>query len=141
MPRTSSETLAAVVDRRSRYVMAVKTRRREAVTSYGRLLAVSPAATLTLDNDVAHASYEELGIPTYFCHPYRSWEKPTIENTFQRLRRWIPKHANVHEYSAAVIRAIIDGMNHTPRKCLDWKMPVEIFKGLCIQTFPPECCT
>ena len=141
VPRTSSRTIAAVVDRRSRYLIAEKIRRRDAIASYGRMLDDTAARSLTLDNDVAHARHAELAVATYFCHQYRSWEKPTIENTFQRLRRWIPKAANVQDYSAASVHAIIDRMNRTPRKCLGWRMPIEVFKGLSIQTFPRECCT
>lgn len=141
VPRTSSRTIAAVVDRMSRYLMGEKIRRRDAIRSYGRMLARERAQSLTLDNDVCHARHADLAVATYFCHPYRSWEKPTIENTFQRLRRWIPKSANIQDYSRVGIRAIIDRMNHTPRKCLGWKMPVEVFKGLSIQTAPAECCT
>jgi len=141
VPRTSSRTLAAVVDRKSRYLIAEKIRRRDAIMSYGRMLKGEPVHTLTLDNDVAHVHHRELSTATYFCHPYRSWEKPTVENTFQRLRRWIPKHANIQGYSIPSIRAIIQRMNRTPRKCLGWRMPIEVFKGLSIQTFPKECCT
>lgn len=141
VPRTSSSTIAAVVDRMSRYLIAEKIRRRSAIASYGRMLAREQAHTLTLDNDVCHVHHADLTVATYFCHPYRSWEKPTVENTFQRLRRWIPKPANIQNYSSSDIHAIIDRMNATPRKCLGWRMPVEVFKGLSIQTVPAECCT
>lgn len=141
VPRTSSRTIAAVVDRMSRYIIGEKIRRRDAIQSYGRMLDRERVRSLTLDNDVCHALHADLALATYFCHPYRSWEKPTVENTFQRLRRWIPKSANIQDYSVSAIRAIIDRMNRTPRKCLGWKMPVEIFKGLTLKTVPVECCT
>lgn len=141
VPRTSSRTIAAVVDRKSRYLMAEKIQRREAVMSYGRMLERVSARTLTLDNDVCHVHWRRLAVATFFAHQYRSWEKPTVENTFQRMRRWIPKSANIQDYSVAHIREIIDRMNRTPRKCLGWKMPIEVFKGLSLHTVPSECCT
>lgn len=140
VPRTSSSTVAAVVDRMSRYLMMEKIRRKNAIASCGRMLARTQAQSLTLDNDVCHMRHADLWLATYSCHPYRSWEKPTVENTFQRVRRWIPKAANIQDYSDAEIRAIMDRMNRTPRKCLGWKMPIEVFKGLSIQTVPKKCC-
>lgn len=83
--------------------------------------------TLTLDNGVENPRYEELNIPTYFCHPYSSWEKGGIENDFQRLRRWIPKKVSLSGYTDDKISAIMDKMNDTPRKCLNWRTPNEVW--------------
>jgi transposase, IS30 family len=86
--------------------------------------------TLTLDNGVENPRYEELDIPTYFCHPYSSWEKGGIENDFKRLRRWIPKKASLANYTDEQISAIMEKMNNTPRKCLNWKTPNEMWNEL-----------
>ena len=88
--------------------------------------------TMTLDNGVENPRYEELNIPTYFCHPYSSWEKGGIENDFMRLRRWIPKKATLTNYSDQDIYDIMRKMNNTPRKCLNWKTPNEIWDELYI---------
>jgi IS30 family transposase len=51
----------------------------------------------------------------------------TIENTFQRLRRFIPKKANLADYSQEDIVNIVNLMNNTPRKCLGYRTPAEVF--------------
>lgn len=129
VPRGAPETIAAVVDRASRYLRAVKIQRlREATEGYRQLLCSERTRSLTLDNGVENVRYEELGVPTYFAHPYRSWEKPTIENTFQRLRRYIPKKARLRDYTDEQISSMVDRMNNTPRKCLSYRTPKEVYE-------------
>ena len=141
VPKSSKATLAGLVDRHSLYFLAVKIPRRgEAITGYGRLLSRTSVHSLTLDNGVEHAHYEILGVPTYFSHPYRAWEKPIIENTFQRLRRFIPKKARLDDYSEEQISAILKLMNNSPRKCLSYRTPEEVFQGTDIHFAHNGCC-
>ena len=84
--------------------------------------------SLTLDSGPENVRHKKLQVPTFFCHPYRSWEKPTIENSFQRMRRWIPKKSRLEDYSNEDIASIIEKMNNTPRKCLGYSTPAEVFK-------------
>jgi IS30 family transposase len=86
--------------------------------------------SFTLDNGVENVRYEELNIPTYFCDAYASWQKGGIENDFMRLRRWIPKKASLSNYSNQDIHDIMNKMNNTPRKCLNWKTPNEEWNEL-----------
>ena len=86
--------------------------------------------SFTLDNGVENVRYEELGISTYFCDPYSSWQKGGIENDFMRLRRWIPKKSSLNDYSEQDIYVIMEKMNNTPRKCLNWKTPNEVWNEL-----------
>lgn len=133
-PKDSSHTLVAIVDRRSRFLMALKVNQmREAMEGFEALLANTNAHSLTLDNGLENIRYESLSIPTYFCHAYSSWEKGTIENTFQRLRRFIPKKARLEDFSEEEIASIVNKMNNTPRKCLGFKTPAQVFKE---QTLP-----
>jgi len=82
---------------------------------------------MTLDNGVENARHEELKVKTYFCHPYSSWEKPIVENTFGRLRRFIPKKTSLTNYTDEQISPIIEMMNDTPRKKLGYRTPREVF--------------
>ena len=147
VPRSSTATLAGAVDRASRYFLSKKIfRLKEAMTAFKEMFKPHSPLSLTLDNGPENARYAELDIPTFFCHPYSAWEKPTIENTFQRLRRYIPKKANLGNYSDEQISAIVDKMNNTPRKCLGFKTPKEVFFQQSIQLQIPflqfnECCT
>lgn len=88
----------------------------------------------TLDNGIENVKYEELekalGIKTYFCDPYSSWQKPGIENANKLIRRFIPKGADISLYSDAFIRREIQKLNDTPRKALGWKTPNEVMTKL-----------
>lgn len=128
-PKHSPQTLVAIVDRKSRCIFARKVRRlRQSMEEGFCKLVPDGAHSMTLDNGPENVRHKSLGIPAYFCHPYHSWEKGTIENTFQRLRRWIPKKARLENYSASEIAAIMCRMNNTPRKCLGYRTPAEVFK-------------
>lgn len=86
--------------------------------------------TITHDNGIENKNHEDvakaLSITTFFCNPYSSWEKGSIENTIGRIRRFIPKGADISTYSDEDIAAIEHWLNHTPRKCLGYKTPYEV---------------
>lgn len=128
--KTDNEVISGVRERISRKLFICKVPRlRYAIDGFKQML--NPyheiAETFTLDNGVENVRYEELNILTYFCHPYSSWEKGGIENDFMRLRRWIPKKSSLLDYTAEQISAIMEKMNNTPRKCLNWKTPNEVW--------------
>ena len=129
--KSEKARITGIVDRRAKYLNLKRVSRlREAVLAYNRMLKANKALSCTMDNGPENASWQHMHLPTYFCHPYSSWEKPTIENTFQRLRRFIPKKSRLSQYSDDDISTIVDKMNNTPRKCLNWKTPKEIFYNL-----------
>lgn len=66
-----------------------------------------------------------LNIPIYFCNPYHSWEKGTVENTVGRIRRFLPKGKSLDTVSEKQIRSIELHLNNTPRKCLGFLTPCE----------------
>lgn len=85
--------------------------------------------TITTDNDILFRDHqtlaELLGVRIYFCHPYHSWEKGTVENTNGVIRKDIPKSANISRYSKAFIRKLEDKLNRRILKCLDYRTPAE----------------
>ena len=85
--------------------------------------------TMTLDNDILFRMHNTLeillNIPIYFCHPYHSWEKGTVENTNKYIRQYIPKGSDISRYSKGQIRLIEDKCNQRFMKCLDYKTPEE----------------
>lgn len=135
--KSEKTRLTGIVDRKAKYLNLKKVPRlREAVIAYNRMLKANRALSCTLDNGPENASWKRMRIPTYFCRPYSAWEKGTMENTFQRLRRFIPKKSRLSKYSDDDISVIVDKMNNTPRKCLNWKTPKEVFYNLSMeQTF------
>jgi IS30 family transposase len=132
--RTGSKTaLDVLVERKARYSRLRKIHNLQPQTNNIALMCMTnnlKIQTLTYDNGIENRHHEELAqmlsITTYFCNPYSSWEKGTIENMNGRIRRFIPKGADLNDYSVAQIQAIEDWLNHTPRKCLNYRTPYEI---------------
>ncbi len=85
--------------------------------------------TITLDRGPENKRHQEIakrtGMPVYFCNPYHSWEKGTVENTIGRLRRFIPKGESVDQVTPRQLFLIQETMNDTPRKVLGFLTPNE----------------
>lgn len=85
--------------------------------------------TMTTDNDILFRHHKKLEkllkIQIYFCHPYHSWEKGTVENTNKYIRKDIPKGADISRYSSVFIQSIEDKLNRRPMKCLKYFTPAE----------------
>ena len=133
--KTDSEAVVGLTERMSRFILIDKVPRLK-YTVNGFKMLLNPhrntVKSLTLDNGVENVRYGELNIDTYFCHPYSSWEKGSIENLFKRLRRFIPKKSSLKDYTREQIIGFAEIMNNTPRKCLNWKTPREVFEEQCI---------
>jgi len=69
--------------------------------------------------------------PVYFAHPRSPWERGTNENANGRLRRVFRKCFNFATVTQRDINATVWIMNHTKRKCLNWRTPCEVFRRCC----------
>lgn len=140
-PKGEADTLVGAVERKSLYLLARRVRRLK-YSMDGFKSILNPhhnlIKSLTLDNGLENFRHQELGIDTYFCDPYSSWQKPLIENSFGRLRRFIPKGSKLVNYTDEKISAIIELMNNTPRKRLGFRTPQEVFSELYLKE---RCCT
>lgn len=85
--------------------------------------------TMTTDNDLLLRHHKELerllGVKIYFCHPYHSWEKGTIENTNGEVRKDIPKGSDISRYARRFIRSIEKKLNDRYMECLNYATPQE----------------
>lgn len=85
--------------------------------------------TMTTDNDILFQHHKKLEkllrIKIYFCHPYHSWEKGTVENTNKYIRKDIPKSSDISRYSKSFIQSIEQKLNRRPMKCLNYLTPRE----------------
>jgi transposase, IS30 family len=96
-----------------------------------RSLPAALRRTLTIDNGTEFAYHyqlrDELGIDTYFCDPHAPWQKGGIENAIGRLRRRLPRKADLATLAQLELVALVESYNTTPRKCLAFRTPHEIF--------------
>lgn len=85
--------------------------------------------TITLDNDILfkmHKTLEQLlQVKIYFCHPYHSWEKGSIENANKAIRKYIPKGSDLSKYYSEYIQNLEEHLNGRFMKCLEYKTPQE----------------
>lgn len=102
--------------------------------------------SITFDNGTEFAEHHvlssSLGIQTYFCDPYKPWQKGGVENAIGRLRRWLPRKTNLAAISSKQLQHLAALYNHTPRKCLGWQTTAEVLSKLlhfkCESTSPPS---
>jgi len=140
--RSTKTSLSVEVDRKLRYTKITKVKNKtggekqkvlQSVTNTLQSLQKSNkpvVRSFTLDGGPENTSHlevtKETGVPVYFCHPYHSWEKGTVENTIGRIRLFFPKGISLHTVSDATIQWVENKMNNTPRKCLGWATPNEM---------------
>jgi len=90
----------------------------------------------TLDNGKENHMHikltEELGMRTYFAHPYSSWERGTNENTNGLIRRYFPKGTNFRTITQDELNEVVEELNNRPRKVLGFKTPNEVFNSYTI---------
>ncbi len=88
--------------------------------------------SLTYDNGTKNTNHLEtnhvLGTKSFFCAPFHSWEKGTVENTIGLVRRYLPKKTDLAKVSLKEFKAIERWLNNRPRKCLGFKTPAEVFR-------------
>jgi transposase, IS30 family len=86
--------------------------------------------SITLDNGIEFKHHEKIGCLAFFCHPYSSWQKGQVEYAMRLLRRLIPKKSSLENLSQYQLQQFLNLLNNTPRKCLNWKTPHQVFYNL-----------
>jgi len=137
--RRSPQALQVTVERKTRYArLAQLTKKgaREMSTALTRRLSRYPQAlrrSLTYDNGSENTEHvhtnQVLGTRSYFCEPFHSWERGTVENTIGLVRRFFPKQTDLAQISKSRVQSVERWLNHRPRKCLGFKTPAEVFKA------------
>lgn len=125
-------SLLVLVERKTRYPFVVYCADRTAAAVNAlifTLLQSMPLKSLTLDNDVSfkkHKALSELiGAVVFFCHPYTSSEKGTVENRNRVVRRTVPKKTDLSQVPSEMIQMIQMKMRNRPMKCLEYRTPQE----------------
>lgn len=88
--------------------------------------------TITVDNDLLLKKHKELekilDVKIYFCDPYSSWQKGSIENANKNIRKYIPKGDDISRYSEYKIKKIEEKLNNRIMECLDFLTPYEVLE-------------
>jgi transposase, IS30 family len=126
MERTSRFTfLLANEDKRSAAVVG-------GIADVLRGLPEGARRTITFDRGSEFAGYavldRDLAVEAYFCDPHSPWQKGAVENTNGRVRRFLPRHCEPDALGRVRLRRLADRLNDTPRRCLGYRTPREVFE-------------
>jgi IS30 family transposase len=128
------------VERKSRLVRLARLDSKHAAPlsqATNRLLGKLPKClrrTMTADNGTEFADFKTieqgLGVKVYFANPHSPWERGLNENTNGILRRWLPKGSDFSKVTNKQLAEIQRMMNNRPRKCLNYRTPLEVINAL-----------
>jgi len=128
--------IATLVERRSRFTLLVKLRRKDAQTvaaALSRKIRTLPRdlrRSLTLDRGPEFAAHKKFTVTSdvlvYFCDPKSPWQRGTNENTNRLLRQYFPDGTSFSQYSQTQLNKISDRLNQRPRKTLQYQTPASM---------------
>jgi len=139
------QAILVVQERQSRFLMLFKLDNKQAfgvackLEKFFRCLPRELVQSITFDNGTEFAEHHRLhamGMSTYFCDVRSPWQKGGIENAIGRLRRPLPRKTDLAKLGVDDLVHLVVLYNNTPRKCLNFKTPAEIF---CKQLLHFEC--
>jgi len=124
-------------ERKTRLTLMARLMGKTAAETISTLMAILKRLTpemrgsVTFDNDTTFARHAwlrgMLSETTYFCDAYASWQKGGVENANGRIRRWLPRNTDLDALDDDDIQEIAMTLNLTPRKCLQFRSPLEAF--------------
>lgn len=137
--RKSLAAIGVILERKARYVKLAALKRKSAGllrSAINRRLGRIPRhmrRTITYDNGPENSEHllvnKRIGTESFFCEPYHSYEKGSIEQVIGLLRRWIPKGCDLSKVSSRQLKKIEKRINARPRKCLQYLAPSDIYKN------------
>lgn len=138
--KTDKTAVSATVERKSRIIRLGKLKDLKAGTKRKLLVARFKKEdkifkkTMTIDRGPENSEHEwftkQTSMPVYACNAYHSWEKGFVENGIGRLRYFIPKKSSVDHLTQKELTIIEEIMNNTPRKCLGFLTPNEVYERI-----------
>jgi IS30 family transposase len=124
-------------EHRSRRTLLMRQQTRTAQSVADNLSAMVAAQpphachSMTFDNRTEFSKHyllnRRFGIATWFCDTHSPWQKGGIENAIGRARRFLPKKTGLDALPPHHLASVMQGQNDTPRKCLAFKTPNEVF--------------
>ena len=135
--RQSKGAIAVLVERTTRFVKISKLHSKSALAMQEALIhslqsePLHLRKSITYDNGTENALHtsvnQALGSLSFFCQPYHSWEKGSVEQTIGLVRRSYPKKTDWNLVSQHDLDIIQSHLNHRPRKCLNFLSPAEAY--------------
>ena len=130
------QAILTLHERHSRLVLATRTPSKMAApianAIKGLVGGLPPTwrQTMTFDNGTEFARHyhlHALGMEPFFCDAHAPWQKGGVENAIGRMRRPLPRKTDLAVLSKRRFRQLVQAYNNTPRKCLGYQTPAEVF--------------
>ena len=143
--------LMTLCERKTRVLIAIKIENKKSKTIVNAIRHLQEKyilefghniKSITTDNGSEFWGWQEFkksiyktckAISVYFCHPYSSWEKGSIENSNRLIRRKFPKNIDFTNITQEKINQVIDWINNLWRPELHYKSAIELYNE-CYQT-------
>lgn len=132
--KTGSKTaLAVTVERKTRLIGARLIPNLKPESFAGAtvaLLAGKKTLSLTLDNGIENKQHagitSAVGAGVFFCDPYSSWQKGSVEHANKLLRRYLPKGCDLGQFTQVQVDDFVATLNNKPRRCLGYKSALQL---------------
>jgi len=128
-------SLLVLVERKTRYpfLMYAENKTTNHINNLvAQTVRDAPVKSLTIDNDISFQKHEALSelikTTVFFCHPYCSHEKGTVENRNKAIRRYAPKKSDLSSYDVQYFKEIETTLRNKFMKCLNYKTPQEAWE-------------
>jgi IS30 family transposase len=92
-------------------------------------ISIYKTLSITFDNGIENKQHQSLGVPTFFCEPYSSWQKGGVENANKMLRQFFPKGTNFRTVSQKKVDEAVSFINNKPRRSLGYKTALEVSRA------------
>ena len=123
-----SASLAVAEERKSRLLEARKVRNMSPLdheTATRKMLKDKKTLSITRDNGIENVYYEQNPVPSFFCEPYASWQKGSVENANKLIRRFFPKGTDFRFVTQREVDEVINLINNKPRRILGFRSALE----------------
>lgn len=129
--------VATLIERKTRYTVLLRNNDRKSRPLMDRLInEMSPLPSearrsITFDRGFEFTSWRKLdkgmGTKAWFCDPQAPRQKGSVENMNRRVRRYLPRDVQLLTLTNQYMTLICQRLNGTPRKCLGYRTPAEVF--------------
>lgn len=131
--------VTTMIERTSRFLVVLKNPEKRAkpiMAQIAKALAPLPFSarrSVTFDRGTEFVDWPhlqaKLGARTWFCEAQSPWQKAGVEHANRRLRSWLPRDTDPGTLTQPDLRELCATLNATPRKCLGWRTPAEVFRA------------
>ena len=121
--------LVSHLERKGRLLIGVKVdsmRPEEHARATKRVADAVRMMSTTADNGIENRDHESWGMPTFFCDPYSSWQKGSVENVNKMLRVFFPKGTDFSTVTQQDVSSACAIINGKPRKVLGYRSALEV---------------